>query len=249
MARAQGNADSCRRKTWFCGVIAGFFYLIIGAGLAAVAGEPVIHAGDPLSPLPDETFYEGHTARPVAPERDFSAENRRLFSSASNSPAASGATNAANSRAISPPPRGSEPVDARRAENLRHENQRPARPNPAVVSLPVLLIVAAIVAVFALAIYRRYWQGGKTLFHSSPVLEILGRTQIDRNKFLALARVGKRLLVIGVTADGFTPLTEITDEAEATEIMLEARPQTAGGKNMFLEMFRRNINPDVKIEE
>ncbi|GHS90419.1 hypothetical protein FACS1894107_00900 [Planctomycetales bacterium] len=216
-----------------------------------VAGEASRYP-EPLSPLTNaqlsaSAFSDNEPA--VAPERDTTRENRQLFQPRETAPVKNNrpatASNPATAAASNQNPVNKNAAGQSTAgQNAAVPNtaaNRPAARNPVFMSLPILLMVAALVALFAFLTYRKHWQrGGRSLF-SSPALEILGRTQLDRQKYFALLRVGKRLLVVGVTPDGFTPLAEINDEQEATELMLEARPQTPAGKNMFLELFKKHV--------
>lgn len=52
----------------------------------------------------------------------------------------------------------------------------------------------------------------------TEVVDILGRTPIGKNHQLQMVRVGKKLLLLSVTANGATTLTEISDQDETDRL-------------------------------
>lgn len=108
--------------------------------------------------------------------------------------------------------------------------------------LPALFYVGLICGGFILAMYlaRKYMPGGKRLF-THPSMEILGRTHIDQKRYLSLVRVGKRIIVVGVSPDEMRSLSEIVDESEVTEIMEIARPKTETGLTIFQRLFQKTV--------
>ena len=125
--------------------------------------------------------------------------------------------------------------DRRRARGERGEFKMPS-------IWPALLAVFAVCGLFCLGLYfiKRYLPGHRQLF-SNPAMELLGRTHIDQRRFVSLLRVGKRIVVVGVSPDEMRSLTEITDEAEVTELLEVARPKTEAGLTMFQRLFQRNV--------
>lgn len=107
---------------------------------------------------------------------------------------------------------------------------------------PVLLSVGGMCLLFGGALYfmKRYLPGHRQLFNH-PAMELLGRTHLDQRRFVTLLRVGNRLVVVGVCQEEMRTLTEITDEAEVTEIMEVARPKTEVGLTVFQRLFQRNV--------
>lgn len=110
----------------------------------------------------------------------------------------------------------------------------------------VFVICAFFVAILYLA--KKYLPGHRRLF-SHPAMEVLGRTHLDQRRYVSLLRVGKRILVVGVSPDELTSLSEITDEAEITEIMEVARPKTETGLTVFQRLFQRTaVKQEAEIE-
>lgn len=107
---------------------------------------------------------------------------------------------------------------------------------------PALFSVLAVCGLFCAALYlmKKYVPGHRQLFNH-PAVEVLGRTHIDQKRSVTLVRVGKRVLVVGVSPDEMRALSEITDEAEITEIMEVARPKTEAGLSLFQKLFKRNV--------
>ncbi len=108
--------------------------------------------------------------------------------------------------------------------------------------LPALFAVVVTCGLFCAALYfmRKYLPGHKQMF-AHPAMEFLGRTHLDQRRFVSLLRVGKRIVVVGVSPDDMRTLSEITDEGEVTEIMEVARPKTESGLTMFQKLFQRNV--------
>ena len=114
---------------------------------------------------------------------------------------------------------------------------------------PALLCVIVVCAVFCGILYcaKKYLPGHRQLF-SHPAMEILGRTHLDQRRYVSLLRVGKRIVVIGVSPDEMRSLSEITDEEEITGIMEVARPKSEAGLNIFQRLFQRNVQQHEAAE-
>lgn len=129
-------------------------------------------------------------------------------------------------------------------QQARERQARPRRPNSYSVSslFPLLFYVALICGLFivVLKMLKKYVPGHRRLF-THPSMEILGRAHIDQKRYVSLLRVGKRVIVIGVSPDEMRSLSEITDEAEITEIMEVARPKTESGLTIFQKLFQRTV--------
>ena len=107
---------------------------------------------------------------------------------------------------------------------------------------PALLSVMVVCGIFCLILYmvKKYLPGHRQLF-SHPAMEVLGRTHLDQKRYVSLLRVGKRIVVVGVSPDEMRPLSEITDEEEITSIMEVARPKTESGLTVFQKLFKRTV--------
>lgn len=186
-------------------------------------------------------------ALPVyAPERDLAAENRPVFGARKETPEKTRSQLKFSPRGRDDAPTPANAGKAPQSPNAANKKTGAVKTprNPTWSYLPVLMLVLCLGCGMIIIYLKRWVPGGKSLF-SSPALEVLGRTQIDRGKYLALVRAGKRILVVGVNPNGFDALSEITDPAEAAEVMMEARPQNKTGKNVFLDLFRQHIANDA----
>lgn len=107
---------------------------------------------------------------------------------------------------------------------------------------PALLAVGGVCALFCAGLYlaKKYLPGHRQLF-THPAMEVLGRTHLDQRRYVSLLRVGKRILVVGVSPDDMRPLSEITDETEVTGILEVARPKTESGLTVFQRLFQRTV--------
>ena len=109
--------------------------------------------------------------------------------------------------------------------------------------IPMIVMGVVVLGIFlwiCLTVVKKLLPGGKKLF-SSPGLEILGRTHFDSQKYMAIVRVGTRVLVVGVSPNGFDQLSEISDSEEVTDILSAAKPKTSTGQNLFYKMFQKQI--------
>ena len=107
---------------------------------------------------------------------------------------------------------------------------------------PALLAVVVVCSLFCAVLYlvKKYLPGHRQLF-AHPAMEVLGRTHLDQRRYISLLRVGKRILVLGVSADEIHSLSEITDEEEITGILEVARPKTEPGLTLFQRLFQRHV--------
>lgn len=115
--------------------------------------------------------------------------------------------------------------------------------------LPALFCVLVVCGLFVAVLYliKKYLPGHRQMF-AHPAMEFLGRTHLDQRRFVSILRVGRRIVVVGVSPDEMRTLSEITDEAEVTEILEVARPKTETGLTMFQKLFQRNV-VDVEAAE
>ncbi len=111
------------------------------------------------------------------------------------------------------------------------------------ILLKLLLYLLVLGGLFWLGLValKRYVPGGRQLF-ASPAMEVLGRSHIDPRRYVALVRVGRRLLVVGVGPDSMAPLSEIGDAEEVAELLAVARPKTEGGRSLFQNLFRQYLD-------
>lgn len=108
--------------------------------------------------------------------------------------------------------------------------------------VPALFYVLLVCGVFTVILYlaKKYLPGHRQLF-SHPAMELLGRTHLDQKRYISLLRVGKRVIVLGISPDEISSLSEITDEEEITGILEVARPKTDAGLTLFQRMFQRHV--------
>jgi flagellar biosynthetic protein FliO len=111
---------------------------------------------------------------------------------------------------------------------------------PSIYSIVLYVFLFSAGFILVIWLMKRFLPGHRQLF-AHPALEILGRTNIDPRRYVSLLRVGKRLLILGVTPDNINPLGEITDGNEVVEIMEQARPATPAGRSVFQSLFQRHI--------
>ena len=131
--------------------------------------------------------------------------------------------------------------------NTRQNSRQGQRSGMVQSIFSAIFYVLVICAVFAAIIWlvKRYLPGHKQLFNH-PSMEVLGRTHLDQRRYVSLVRVGRRILVVGVSPDSISSLSEVTDGAEVAEILEQARPKTEAGKSVFQKLFQRHV---VEVEQ
>ncbi|MCX7934525.1 MAG: flagellar biosynthetic protein FliO, partial [Planctomycetota bacterium] len=142
------------------------------------------------------------------------------------------------------------PRDARFVQNEKKSLPRPApRPTAASENTPgwgwffriaLYLCGLSLLAWGGLALARRYLPGSSALF-TSPAIEILGRANLDPRRYVALIRVGRRVLLVGVGPEQLSHLTSIANPEEVAEILETAKPRTAVGKSLFQRLFTKYL--------
>lgn len=126
----------------------------------------------------------------------------------------------------------------RRERAAQGESGSPAFPSLWPAIFCVVTVCGLFVGVLCLA--KKYLPGHRQLF-SHPAMEILGRTHLDQRRYVSLLRVGKRVIVVGVSPDEIRSLSEITDETEVTDLLEVARPKTEAGLTIFQRLFQRTV--------
>jgi flagellar biogenesis protein FliO len=81
--------------------------------------------------------------------------------------------------------------------------------------LGALAIVLALIGA-GYALLRKYAPGART--PGTDAVRVVGRTPLSPKHSLALVRVGRRFVLIGVAGDRVTPLSEVTDPHEVAEL-------------------------------
>ncbi len=174
-----------------------------------------------------------------APLRDYSEENRTLNfkkERAEAKPASEGASTPVMPSLLKERSGG-------RADSVAKDSPETLKTKSGLGSAGTVVFMVVVLGALlfcGLAVLKKILPGGKALF-STPALEILGRTHFDSQRYLALVRVGKRLLVVGIGPNGFSPVSEITDETEAADLMAVTKPKTAAGKGIFHRMFQSQL--------
>lgn len=143
-----------------------------------------------------------------------------------------------------------QPLSFQRPNAAGKQGQRSSSP----ITFSFLFSVVFYLALGGLALWgvlrlaKRHLPGQGNWF-SHPAMEVLGRTHLDPRRYVALLRVGKRVLVVGVSPDEINPLSEISDESEVTDILDVARPKTDSGLNLFQKLFQRHAIDAVQNDD
>lgn len=85
---------------------------------------------------------------------------------------------------------------------------------------------------------------------SGKAIQFLARRYLDTRNSLSLVKVGNRILVVGITPDGMTLLTEISDEEEMQGIIANLPPEQISSKQgSFLEILRNAFRREEPTRE
>lgn len=111
------------------------------------------------------------------------------------------------------------------------------------------------VVVFAVVLFwgglylvKRWLPGGQNLF-ASPAMEIIGRTHLDPRRYVAMLRVGRRILLLSVSPDEIRSLGEVEDETEVADLLAQAKPRSTAGRSVFHTLFQRQAARVDAIQE
>jgi flagellar biosynthetic protein FliO len=139
--------------------------------------------------------------------------------------------------------------DPTAAEALRQLVQD-ASPNPSTAAndgSPVMAILKLIsaLAIVIVALYgglyllKRLMTGRRSVSAKLATLEVIESAYVGPKKTVSLVRVGKRAVLVGVTDQQITKLTDV-DEHEVAEL-LSAEPEAKSGET-FAQMFKRTTD-------
>lgn len=98
--------------------------------------------------------------------------------------------------------------------------------------LPALMIVLALIA-GGTVLLKRIVPGARLTGRDGPV-EVLSSTSISPKQSLSLVRCGRRVILIGVTPEHISALSEVTDPTEVGLLLSKTR---AGGDEMLSGRF------------
>ncbi|MBR0238564.1 MAG: flagellar biosynthetic protein FliO [Thermoguttaceae bacterium] len=115
------------------------------------------------------------------------------------------------------------PVTAEAATPLAPDTRAQQEDNSAQTStgvriMPTIGAVAIVAGTFALILWLlKKYEGGSGRIIPDSIVKTLGKTRIGTAPVFLVA-VGKKLVLVAVSSNGLTPLTEIDDPAEADVI-------------------------------
>ncbi len=210
---------------------------------AAVAGENAAGKGFPL----------GNSAPAATVAKPAAASGQATYSSQPSHPASTSYGTPVSGTPPSAGPQSAGSPAAVASNNFENHplsfpdtNRRRGRTDSDRAAMPsmwsALFAVLVVCGIFCGILYvvKKYLPGHRQLFNH-PAMEVLGRTHLDQRRFVSLVRVGKRIIVVGVSPDEMRPLSEITDETEITGILELARPKTEAGLTVFQRLFQKTV--------
>jgi len=111
---------------------------------------------------------------------------------------------------------------------------------------PLFVVVAVIILMFWLA--RKYLPGVRRL-GGSRTIKLLARTHLSPRQSIALVRVGRRLLVVGQSADRLSALDSISDPQEVSELLGQCESDGASGAVENFKKTFKQIDEDFSAAE
>jgi len=108
---------------------------------------------------------------------------------------------------------------APRSATPKRSLDRPAAPTPTTAIGTVASSLAIVLGLFAALVWfsKRFAPAGSAVLPKEAV-ELLGRAPLTGRQTMQLIRVGNRLLLVALSANGAETLTEITDPAEVEHL-------------------------------
>ena len=106
------------------------------------------------------------------------------------------------------------------------------------LSLVAPLVVVLVVIVLVFWAVRKYVPGMRRLA-GSDVVRVLARTYLSPRQSVTLIKVGRRILVVGQSADRLSALGEVSDEQEVSELLGLCRSEGDGSlSRSFQKVFQ-----------
>lgn len=126
-------------------------------------------------------------------------------------------------------------MSPRQSEALRRRDQSSDRMSASEVTswTTAMLPLAIVLGLIALAAWgaKRWIPSVKN--HQSNVLEVVARTSVSPKHTVALVRLGRRYVMVGLGGDQVTTLCEITDPDEVSELLLRTGTSTTPKAGAF----------------
>lgn len=100
-------------------------------------------------------------------------------------------------------------------------------------------LIAVLAMIGILAVLVRKWMAGTHRFGADGVIKLLARQYLSNKQSLCLIRVGRRVVLLGVTPDRITTLSDIDAPEEVAGIVSVAERGSAGSFSAALSGFGR----------
>jgi len=98
----------------------------------------------------------------------------------------------------------------------------------------LVIVLGAVIGVFFLL--RRWIPSARMV--DNGILRVVGRTPLTPKQHIALVKVGRRFVAVGVSPDRVDALCEISDPEEVADLTVRGGAQTARGGNFDEWLFR-----------
>lgn len=108
--------------------------------------------------------------------------------------------------------------------------------------------------VLAARVMLRRWAGPGASVGGSPMVEVLARTSVGARQSVLLLRLGKRILIVGQSSAGLSPLGSVDDPDEVADVLTahaRSKPQSISqGFSHLMQRLNRDYDKhDLAAEE
>jgi len=105
--------------------------------------------------------------------------------------------------------------------------------------LPLVIVLGVIAA---MALLLRRFLPNQRLLNGSGAIEVVARTGLSSKQQLVLIKVGRRLVLLGVSAERINPLSEVVDPDEVAMLIGTAAGDQPGSmRRAFADTFEREV--------
>jgi flagellar protein FliO/FliZ len=116
--------------------------------------------------------------------------------------------------------------------------------------LGALAVVLGLIA--TLYVFARRWLPSARIGGDDGVMRVVGRTALSPRQSLALVRVGRRFVVVGVSPDRVDAVCDITDSDEVADLAAQSSAKGLSGSSGFATWLNREaadyVQPDREAE-
>lgn len=109
----------------------------------------------------------------------------------------------------------------------------------------VFVTLIAMVVVLVLAYYTTKWLGKRMSVNSSTnIIRVIDRVGVGQDKLLAVVKVGKKTMLIGMAGNSVTKLCDIDDDSILEEKLINNK-----SNNLFQTVLKTALNKETREDQ